>query len=116
MNWNALNALLALGQPPPPGTQPNPKGQTVQMVGMLALMGVMFYFVLFRPQQKQRQQLATLLKAIKPGDKIITTSGIVAIVVAVKEKTLSIRSADTKLEILKSAVTEITESAAASDS
>jgi len=57
------------------------------------------------------KQLEALLKSIKPGDKISTTSGIVGTVVAVKEKTVSIRSADSKLEILKSAVSEITERA-----
>ena len=34
------------------------------------------------------------------------------IVVSVQEKTVTIRSADTKLEVLKSAVSEITERAA----
>jgi preprotein translocase subunit YajC len=48
-------------------------------------------------------------KNIKPGDKILTSGGIVGVVVGVKEKSLSIRSADAKLEILKSAVTDITE-------
>jgi preprotein translocase YajC subunit len=49
------------------------------------------------------------MKTLKRGDKIITSSGIVATIVAVKEKTLSIRTEDTKIEILKSAVSEITE-------
>jgi len=48
-------------------------------------------------------------KTIKPGDKILTSGGIIGVVVAVKEKSLSIRSADAKMEILKSAVTDITE-------
>jgi len=37
------------------------------------------------------------------------SSGIVAVVISVKEKTLSVRSADAKLEITKGAVAEITE-------
>ena len=75
----------------------------------LALLVVVFYFVLIRPQQKKAKDHAALLKAIRPGDKIVTSSGIVAVVVTVKEKTLSIRSADAKSEITKSAVAEITE-------
>jgi preprotein translocase subunit YajC len=75
----------------------------------LVLMVFVFYFIFIRPQQKKARAHDTLLKTLRTGDKVLTNSGIVGIVVAVKEKTVSIRSADTKLEILKSAVTEITE-------
>jgi preprotein translocase subunit YajC len=103
-------ALLALSQPPsPPGTQPDPRGQMLSTVGMLVLMGVMFYFVLFRPQQKKAKEHAALLKAVRAGDKIVTSSGIVAVVVTVKEKTLTVRSADAKFEITKAAIAEITD-------
>ena len=50
-----------------------------------------------------------MLKAVKPGDKVITSGGILGVVITVKEKTVSIRSADAKLEITKSAIAEITE-------
>ena len=75
----------------------------------LALLVVVFYFALIRPQQKKTKDHANLLKAIRAGDKIVTSSGIVAVVVTVKDKTLSVRSADAKLEITKAAVAEITE-------
>jgi len=75
----------------------------------LVLMVFVFYFIFIRPQQKKVRDHDSLLKTLRSGDKILTSSGIVGIVVAVKDKSVSIRSADTKLEILKSAVTEITE-------
>lgn len=78
-------------------------------MGMLVIMGILMYLLLFRPQQKKAKEHAAMLKAVRPGDKIVTSSGIVAVVVTVKEKTLSIRSADAKLEITKSAIAEITE-------
>jgi preprotein translocase YajC subunit len=56
------------------------------------------------------------MKSIRAGDRIVTSSGIVAVVVTVKEKTLSIRSADAKFEITKSAVAEITERSGESSS
>jgi preprotein translocase subunit YajC len=85
-------ALLALAPSAQPGQQAPPAW--VNMVP-LALLVAVFYFALIRPQQKK--------------DKIVTASGIVAVVVTVKEKTLNIRSADAKLEITKSAIAEITE-------
>jgi len=50
-----------------------------------------------------------MLKTVKAGDKIVTSGGIVAVVITVKDKTLNVRSADAKFEITKSAVAEITE-------
>jgi preprotein translocase subunit YajC len=64
---------------------------------------------MIRPQSKKAKQHAEMLKAVRPGDKIVTSGGLIGIVVSVKERSLAIRSAETKLEVLKSAVTEITE-------
>ena len=75
----------------------------------LLLLLVVFYFALIRPQQKKAKEHATVLKSLKPGDRILTNGGLVAVVVTVKEKekTLNIRSADSKLEITQSAVAEV---------
>ena len=75
----------------------------------LVLLCVMFYFMLIRPQQKKAKEHAEMLKTIKAGDKIITSGGVVAVVITVKDKTLNVRSADAKFEITKSAIAEITE-------
>ena len=106
MSLNGPYALLALAPPTQPGQEPPPVW--VNMVP-LALLIVVFYFALIRPQQKKAKEHAALLKAVRAGDKIVTNSGIVAAVVTVKEKTLTIRSADAKLEITKSAIAEILE-------
>jgi len=94
---------------PPPGTQPNPTGQMFQMLGMVVFFIVVMYFIMIRPQQKKSREHDQLLKSLKPKDKIVTSGGVVGIVVSVGERSVTIRSADTKLEVLKSAVTEITE-------
>ena len=94
---------------PPPGTQPNPTGQMFQMLGMVVFFIVVMYFIMIRPQQKKAKEHDLLLKSLKPKDKIVTSGGVVGIVVSVGERSVTIRSADTKLEVLKSAVTEITE-------
>src|SRR5262245_47294130 len=108
MTVSLVNALLAFAPPPSqPGQQPGAPAWT-QFVPIL-LMVFIFYFIFIRPQQKKSRDHAALMKTIRSVDKITTTSGIIGIVVSVKEKSLAIRSADTKLEILKSAVAEITE-------
>jgi preprotein translocase subunit YajC len=107
MKLMSLNTLLAMGAPA--GTQQSPQASMISTFGMLAIMMVMFYFVLIRPQQKRTKQLQELLKSIKPGDKVVTGSGIVGVIVTVKEKTVTLRSADSKFEVTKAAITEVTE-------
>ena len=82
----------------------------------MAFMGLAMYLLLFRPQQKKAREHANMLKTIKNGDKVATSGGILGVVVGLKEKSVSIRSADTKLEVLKSSVTEILERNGASES
>lgn len=111
MMYSEFNALLAMGASQPSGTAPNPTGQMLQMLGTLLFFGVVMYFVMIRPQQKKAREHENMLKTMKPGDKVLTSGGILGVVVGVKEKSVSLRSADTKLEVLKSAVTEIIERA-----
>ena len=59
---------------------------------------------------KKAKEQAAMLKTVKPGDKVATSSGIVGVVVSVKDKTLAIRSAESKLESFKKfAITDILE-------
>lgn len=73
----------------------------------MVLLVVVFYFILIRPQQKRAKQQAVLIQSLKSGDKVATASGIVGVVITVKDKTVSIRSADAKMEVTKASVTEI---------
>jgi preprotein translocase subunit YajC len=101
-----LFEVIAMGSPP--GTEQDPRAGMLNMVFMFVILGVMFYFLLIRPQQKQRKEQENLLKNIKTGDKVLMNSGIFGIVSNVKEKTLMVKIADNvKVEVLKSAVTSV---------
>ncbi len=79
-----------------------------QVVPFLLLFGVM-YLVLILPQQKKEKHRGTMLKALKAGDKVVTSSGIVGVVVSIREQHVTLRSDETKFELLKSAIQEVTE-------
>jgi preprotein translocase subunit YajC len=102
MYMNRFAAILATqaasGQP-----APNPLLQFLPMV----LIVVVFYFILIRPQQKQAKKQAELLKTIKAGDRVGTAAGIIGVVVSVKDNTVMLRTADSKLEVTKASVTTI---------
>ena len=74
----SLHALLLMQ--PSPGSNPM-IGFGFQMVLILAI----FYFILFRPQQKQRKQQELSLKELRKGDEIVTSGGIIGEVIHIKE-------------------------------
>lgn len=107
MNLLGLSVWMAMATPSGQQGQSSAPGWT-NMVPIVLIFAVM-YLVLIRPQQKKSKEHGELLKTLRPGDKVLTSGGILGVVVGIKEKSVSIRSAETKLEIVKSAVTEITE-------
>jgi len=107
--WHsALNGVLAMA-PPPEGYREDPRGQTIKMLLMMGFLFVIMYLLMIRPQQKKAKEHANMLKTLRRDDRVLTSGGVVGKVLNVKERTVTIRSDETKLEILKSAVTEILE-------
>ncbi len=83
---------------------PNP----YQPIIMMVLMVVMFYFLMIRPQQRQRKELAKRIESLQSGDKVVTTAGIHALVHHIKEKTVTLKVCDgTMIEFDKSAVAHV---------
>ena len=78
-----------------------PSGTLVQ----LAVIFLIFYFLLIRPQQKKVKQHEAMLHALKKGDKIITGGGIVGKIVSTDETEVEIEIAhNTTIKILRSTV------------
>ena len=76
---------------------------------MLLIIAV-FYMLLIRPQQKRQRELQQTISQLKPGDRIVTTGGIIGTITTVRDTSFFIRSADKSiLEIARSAVAGIDE-------
>lgn len=115
MQLNQFSALLALAAPPAngqPGQQQNPIMAFLPMI----LLVVVFYFILIRPQQKRAKEQAKLLAALKSGDKVATAAGIIGTIITVKDKSVTLRSADAKFEVTKASVTEILDASTPTES
>jgi preprotein translocase subunit YajC len=111
-----LIETIAMMTPQQPGTEPDPKAGMLNMFGMFAILGVMFYFLMIRPQSKQRKEQENLLKNLKSGDKVVLSSGIYGIITNVKDKSLMVKIAENvKVEVLKSAVGTVLEKSNESD-
>jgi len=75
------------------------------MVVPFVCIGVIFYFLIIRPQAKKAKEQQALISSLKAGDKVITTGGIHGILISVKDTTVTVKIADNvKIEVDKSAV------------
>ncbi|MGE0158823.1 MAG: preprotein translocase subunit YajC [Gemmatimonadales bacterium] len=63
------------------------------MIQMVLIFGI-FYFLLIRPQSKERQRHEQMLQKIKKGDEIVMNGGIIGKVVHVEEKRLTLKTAE----------------------
>jgi len=80
----------------------------VTQVLFFAAIFAIFYFLLIRPQQKQKRDREQMLSALKKGDRIVTTGGLHGTVTGLNEHTVTVRVADqVKLEFDRSAVGRI---------
>jgi preprotein translocase subunit YajC len=107
----AQQSLMARDAAPAQPMAQDPVGGMIKSVGLMAVFVVGMWILLIAPQRKKAKELEATLKSLKAGDKVVTNSGILAVVLSIKDKSLSIRSADSKLEILKSSVLEVIERA-----
>lgn len=74
---------------------------------MMALMFVVFYFFLIRPQSKKAKEAQNFIETLKAGDKVITIAGIHGKIVSVndEDKTFLIQvDGPTRLKIEKSSI------------
>lgn len=95
--------LLAEGEDLPPV-----RDQSIwSMIYMIAIFVIFFYFIVYRPEQRRRQEADAQRAQIKKGDRV-TVMGILGTVIRVQENTLILKMYDgSKIEVLKGAVTDV---------
>ena len=81
MITTGMPLALTLAQAPPSGGGSSLMPFLVQFVLIIAII----YFVMVRPQQKQRRQHEASLRNLKRGDEVVTAGGIVGEVVHIRE-------------------------------
>jgi len=72
-------------------------GQQGSVIGTflpLILLFAIFYFLIIRPQQKAQKAHKEMLESLEKGDKIITTGGLIAVIVKPEEDFIKIKLND----------------------
>lgn len=95
MNNSILNLLAqALGG-----------GSTFVSFLPLIAIGFIFYFLLILPAQRRQKKTREMLTALKTGDKVVTSSGLLGTIVNLEGSVVTLRIADqVKVRMLKNAV------------
>ncbi|MEZ4415383.1 MAG: preprotein translocase subunit YajC [Gemmatimonadota bacterium] len=96
-----VSASLLLAQP-----REGANGAVVFLVQMM-LFFVILYWLFIRPQRKEQERFKQMVDAIKKGDEIVTSGGVVGTVVHVADDRLTIKSAESRLVIERARVARI---------
>ncbi|MDP2701897.1 MAG: preprotein translocase subunit YajC [Candidatus Rokubacteria bacterium] len=83
-------------------------GSMMVQLAFFAAIFAIFYFLLIRPQQKQKRERGTMLSAVKPGDRVVMSSGLHGTVVKLSEHGVTLKVADqVRLEFDRTAIGRI---------
>ena len=104
-----MNQLLFLADAA--GTTPTGGGMSwTLMIGYIAVIGGLFYFMAIRPQKKQQKQMNALISSLAIGDSVLTTSGFYGVVIDVMEEVIIVEFGNNKncrIPMKKTAVVEV---------
>ena len=78
--------------------------QLVPQLLLFAGMGLLFYFLLIRPQSKARKAMEERLSKLKAGDEVLLSSGFYATIDRVEEKNLFLKLGNTVVKARRNAV------------
>ena len=76
---------------------------------LIAVMFVVLYFFMIRPQKKQERETNEMRNNLQVGDEITTIGGIIGKIISIKDETVMIETGHdrTKIRILKTAVRNV---------
>jgi preprotein translocase subunit YajC len=104
----AQSVLAQDAAPATPIEQPSLLGALMQMLPMLAICYLIFYFMVIKPQESKNKKHATLVASLKRGDSVVTSSGIVGKVANVEKDHVMLEIAqNVKVKVLMSHVTRL---------
>ena len=97
--------------------QGSPTNALYQQIFMFGSIFLIFWFLILRPQQKQRRAHEEMLKQIKKGDEVVTSGGIIGRVVHVQDdERVVIASENTRLLVERARIARVVTASGATSS
>ncbi|MBC7670520.1 preprotein translocase subunit YajC [Caulobacter sp. DWR2-3-1b2] len=86
----------------------NDPSQLIQMIGMPVMLFGLFYILILRPQQQRAKQHAAAIAAVKRGDNVVLSSGMLGKIVRVEDTEVGVEIAQgVTVKVVKSMITDI---------
>ncbi len=109
MNNIFISQSLAQNQETTESTANKAEFSFASFLPIILIFGI-FYFFVVRPQNKKMKETQLMLKSLKEGNKVVTTSGIVGIISEIYEKENQVLleiAENVKITILKQHIAEV---------
>lgn len=105
-----ISSALAIALPASAGgAAPAGPGITGTLMFMVPMI-LIFYFLLIRPQQQARKKHASMIEALKRGDTIVTSGGLIGKVTKVSDLELTVELADgVRVRVQRNMVADVRE-------
>jgi preprotein translocase subunit YajC len=72
-------------------------------MGPIIIMFLIFYFLIIRPQQKKQREIEDWRKALKKGDEVVTTGGLIGRIATIQDNIISLDLSDkVRVRVLRS--------------
>ena len=79
-------------------------------IGYIVFIVLIFYFILIRPQRKQKREQEAMLSTLAVGDSVLTTAGFYGVIIDVMEEVVIVEFGNNKncrIPMQKSAIVQV---------
>jgi preprotein translocase subunit YajC len=106
-----INVLYAMPSTGGATAQGQGGGNPMSLIFMIIAIFAVMYFLMIRPQQRQKKQHQDMLSQVGKGDKVVTAGGVHGTITGVKDNTVIVKIADNvKVEVNRSSISQIVSS------
>jgi preprotein translocase subunit YajC len=100
-------ATPAFAQAAGAATGGGPQDMLIQFLPLIGLV-VLFYFLMIRPQQQRMKTHQAMLAAVKRGDTVVLSSGMIGKIVRVEDKDVGVEIATgVTVKVVKTMIAEV---------
>ena len=94
------------------GGLPGVGGADMSFIFMMAVLSAIFYFLIFRPQQKKQKETKEMLADLSHGDTVVTSGGIQGKITGLTDNIVTLEIAEkVRVKVLRSHITAVVQKA-----
>jgi preprotein translocase subunit YajC len=96
-----MAVLLALQEPAQRG------GMGMALIIQLVLVVAIFYFLLIMPQRREQKRHREMLDALRPGDSVVTTGGLIGEIIQIADDRVTLKTGDARVVVERARIARL---------